>query len=131
MVGNVIIAGGLATMAGSIYDSSQNKTLNEENGIRLKITRELSDTYGIKTECAHGQEPFAVVCRDYVEGEQTREEEEQILAMHREELGQKLSKVPTDPEANARGLRDGLGTLGGLVVAAVGVAIRPSKERGG
>ncbi len=133
-VSNVLIVGGLTVTAGSIYDMTQNKELNEEVALRAQITRDLRAQYNVDTEC--GLDPFAsgpTVCVEFevVKGVDKGEEEERDLGEYREELKKRLAEAPRDPEANARGVHAGLAAVGGAVVGALGVTIRPSKERGG
>lgn len=133
IVSKVLIIGGLVTTAGSIYDNAQNKTLNDENEARQRITQELRSAYNIDVECVSLLPTNfpSVVCQDIVKGNSDKEEKKEIVTKFYSELEQRFSDVPSDPEAKARGLRDGLGALGGLLIAAAGSAIRSSKERGG
>ena len=127
IISRALIVGGLATSAGSIYDHSQNKSLLDEHETRQKLTDEFREDRKIDEVCTAGVFSQMPVCYDVIEGKEA-DEEKRLLSEYRTELEEKLNKVPSDPEAHSRGVRDSAGMLGGAIVAAAGLYMR-SKER--
>ncbi|HCS78550.1 TPA: hypothetical protein DIV55_02285 [Patescibacteria group bacterium] len=64
-----------------------------------------------------------------VRDQERQEQKLQILQQYYAEREPRFAEVAVDPEAHARGLRDGLGMLGGLALAASGMILGFSKER--
>ena len=132
LVSNGLMIGGLLTTVGSAVDSAQNSALQKEFQQRQVVTDLMQDIYGVHKECSsYGGGMWAggfIACTDEVEGNHSENEERDILERFSQDLNDHLGEIPHDSQAHTRGLRDGLGLVGGLGVAAAGLNIRRRKE---
>lgn len=126
ILGNTLMISGMLTTGGSLADSVRNSAYRRESQARFNILAELNKKYGVGMECTPGG--ASSICYTVVYGRYAENERRAILDQYSEELGARLDAVPTDPVANARAERDGLGFMVGLGIVAAGVELKRGQQ---
>jgi len=121
IVENLVLIGGLLIAGKAGTDLAANKALQREFQQESRITEQLSEKYGVKTVCGAGY------CADEVSGSYSQAERRNILDEYYAAQTRAINAIPRDPVADRMGLIDSGLVVGGLAVAASGVAKKVRK----